>query len=614
MPLRRQQHSGDSEGEAEGAPAPAPAERPESAPAERRYSRPKVMLIDVPAAALAQVQAAGYHVVIASLGTPLTVDASDRFLAVQANGRLPGFAEQEVVVVQQRPPDARPGTPDDVPAVTDQTEIWSSTRDGVIDSRPWLAQYFSEDAQRILDHGGVFIFFCDPPRQSNLVSARSENVYGRVQVNADLPWTVWDLLPELNSFDHPFDHGEEITPTPPGFLDVLAPHLASATFNCTLDPGRRKDRWVPIAHNKYGKVVAGVLGSEPREPPDGNGKRGYVVLLPQVQDIGACVLDLLDNVLPRLVPTLFPESERTAWLRSETYELPGVLGLQTEIERLRADAEEREAELRDAIERERERDGWTHTLLTGTDDELVDAVVSALGVLGLKDVRKIDDEEEERQSGRRREDLQVWDASPLILGEVKGISNVPKEASSLQVWKYLTPRMRKLDRLDIRGLAIINHQRGLPPLERENVHTFQQDVLDNAEEQGFGLLTTLDLFRLVRNKQRWGWPDETVIPLLYGNGRVLAIPVHYELVGAVTHFFEGPGAVIVEVTASGFSVKEDLAFVLPIDYVQERVESIQLDDAAVDSAAVGDVVGIKTGLTKTQARNGVAVYRLRAVD
>jgi hypothetical protein len=123
----------------------------------------------VPAAALAQVQAAGYNVIAGSLGTPLTVDASDRFIAVRANGRLPGFAEQEVVVVQQRPPDARPGTPDDVPAVTDQTDIWSSTRDGVIDPRPWLAQYFSDDAQRILDHGGVFVFFCDPPRQSNLV-------------------------------------------------------------------------------------------------------------------------------------------------------------------------------------------------------------------------------------------------------------------------------------------------------------------------------------------------------------------------------------------------------------------------------------------------------------
>jgi len=180
--------------------------------------------------------------------------------------------------------------------------------------------------------------------------------------------------------------------------------------------------------------------------------------------------------------------------------------------------------------------------------------------------------------------------------------------------EVLDAASRQLQRHDIRGLSIINHQRGLPPLERENVHTFQQDVLDNADEQGIGLLTTLDLFRLVRNKERWAWPDDTVLPLLYENGRVVAIPKHYERVGVVTHFFEGPGAVIVDVTGSGVAVGDELAFVLPIDYAQERVASIELDDIAVDRANTGDLVGITTTLTKAQARKGVEVYRVRPTD
>jgi hypothetical protein len=59
--------------------------------------------------------------------------------------------------------------------------------------------------------------------------------------------------------------------------------------------------------------------------------------------------------------------------------------------------------------------------------------------------------------------------------------------------------MREWKRTDIRGLAIRNHQRNLPALERENRYTFSGDVIANAEEQDFGLLIAWDLFRLLRS-------------------------------------------------------------------------------------------------------------------
>lgn len=60
------------------------------------------------------------------------------------------------------------------------------------------------------------------------------------------------------------------------------------------------------------------------------------------------------------------------------------------------------------------------------------------------------------------------DAAVPVLVEVKGINGMPKEADSLQVAKYLTPRMREWGRTDIRGLAIVNHQRHLPALVSPN--------------------------------------------------------------------------------------------------------------------------------------------------
>lgn len=576
------------------------------------------MLVDLADDAVARVRRAGYRVAEGSLGKPQRVPASperDDYLPVQPNGELPSFAEQEVVIVQQRAPDPVDLRAEDVPSVTKDTRIWATTERGVIDTRPLLAQWASAQAQRILDHGGIFVFFCDPHPRSTLVGGQAKHGYGGgLYVEAELDWTVWNLLPELDGFNLSLDHGEEIAPVALDVVDVLAPHLASASFTCTLSPGWKSDRFIELAHNKYGQTVAGTLVTEEKELSDGSKTRGWAFLLPRVRDVGACLVALLDDVLPALRPALFPESDRTKWVHSHLYELPSVRELQAQIEKVRKEAKQREQALERDIVRQRELDGWTHTLLTGMDEALADAVKRALDDLGLKDVRKVDDKAEARATGRRREDLQIWGESPVVLVEVKGLSNLPREIHPLQVTKYLIPRMRQWDRRDVRGLAVINQQRGLPALDRENVQTFQQDILDNAEEQGFGLITTLDLFRLVRNKRRWDWPAATVVPLLYADGRIHPIPTHYEPVGVVDGFFEKVGVVAITVTGAEFSVGDELAFRLPIDYEQQVVESIRMNDNVVDTARRGDRVGVKTLLTKEQARNGVEVYRVAPLE
>lgn len=619
--LRRSPRSDSAEPSGRtAAQLPSPSETPASATdvlGEPRYSRPKVLLIDLPDEAVTRVRVAGYRVDVGSLGRPQTIRQKRRpgeYLPVAPNGHLPGFAEQEVIVVQHRPSQPVDLNADDVAALPDSSPIWVSPDESMIDSRPLAAQHFRANAQRILDHGGVFIVFCEPRVTAGLVAGNADFGRSSLRIEAALDWTVWDLVPELDSFRVTRDHGEEIAPAMLDAFDVLVPHLTAATFDCTLSPSSRHE-FLPLACNKYGATVAGVLATQPEEQPDGSTARGFVFLLPQVQDIGVCVAALLDDVLPRLAPKLFPESSRTAWVNEGAYELPAIKKLQREAEVVRREADIRETELQAAIEKQREKDGWLHTLFTGTDDELEHAVKDALTALGLRDGRKVDSEQAKKRNGRLREDLQVWGEgeTPIVLVEVKGIHGLPKENNALQVTKYLHPRMREWGRTDIRGLAVINQQRGLPALERENVQTFQDDVLVNAQEQEFGLITTIDLFRLARNKRLWEWPDETVAPLLYGNGRILPIPRHYDKVGVIDGYFEQPGVVIITVTDAPVAVGDKLAFVLPIDYEEQMVDSIHLDDGSVQEAAVGSRVGIKTSLTKAQARSGVEVFRLRPV-
>ncbi len=572
-------------------------------PVGPRFSRPKVILIDLGEEVVQTVRAAGYLVTSGTLGRPYLMQPNDEFVRPFVSYDLPGFTEQEVVVVQHSPPEPSNNPTGRAPRVTSEPTLWASRKYGVIDTRPWAAHIFArDDVARILSYGGIAVCFCTPKMPAGLVWAIGSP--GRFVVQQELDYSTWGILPPLDYFQFPRFSGEEIQPlTGKGLFAPITTHLQTATAACTIQPGYdQAQRWHAVAKNKYGSDVAGVY-----VPAEGN---GLVVLLPQVKDPGATVQVLLDDILPVLAPKLFPESEKFAWRERPPYELREVQRLRLEIERLRSEAELREAELQAQIETTKEEHGWLLDLLSATGDELVDAVERALRELGLPDVQKVDEAKEVQQAGRLREDIQVLGGSPVMLVEVKGLNGLPKEEDTLAVAKYRAPRMEEWDRTDVRGLAVINHQRSLPPLERENVHTFQADVLENAQHQKFAAITAFDLYRLVVNKRNLGWPEEAIDPLFYENGRVVVLPRHYEFVGVVDHFYEKPGVAAISVEGSGFAVGDRLAFELPIEFKEDPVVSIQLDNVDVEQALQGQRVGVKTALTKAEARNGLRVCRV----
>jgi len=241
----------------------------------------------------------------------------------------------------------------------------------------------------------------------------------------------------------------------------------------------------------------------------------------------------------------------------------------------------------------------------------VKAVITALKTLGFQDVRDVDAEKEAAgDTGPRREDIHLMDAAVPVLIEVKGITGTPKEASALQVAKYLAPRMREWKRTDLRGLAIVNHQRHIPALDREHDHVFQNDVIVNAEEQGFGVMTTWDLHRLVRAYHARDWRHEDVRELFVTAGRVRPVPTHYDYLGTIDGFWEQASALGLRVEEGTVSEGDRVAYELPVDFIEEDVTSLRLNDTDVAKAAAGTYIGLKTTLTKAQARKGIRVYRV----
>jgi hypothetical protein len=178
--------------------------------------------------------------------------------------------------------------------------------------------------------------------------------------------------------------------------------------------------------------------------------------------------------------------------------------------------------------------GYLHDLIRGTDKTLVQAVKQVFANLGFQDVRDVDEEMEEAgDAASLREDLQIHDQSPVLVVDVKGIGGRPADDDALQAQKHASIRAHEWNDPAVRGLTIINHERHLPPLVRENRMPFREEILKAAERLRLGLMTAWDLYRLARSAAKNGWKPEQVKPIFYRTGHIGVVPEHYQFLGTV---------------------------------------------------------------------------------
>jgi len=562
--------------------------------------------LDAPSIATA-LSERNYAVTDGTLGRPFVVEKAAGFVHVPSQVDAPGLTEADMVIADLQGPDAVDERPlDDLPAPGVKS-IWSSMKHGVIDPRPSGMLMVRDLLDRMHAHGGVLIVLTAPQFDEPYVVAEIERrVSSRTDLGqtSDLPVDNWSLSNALKTFGVSADVGREITPTELATSIGLGRSMWSGSFTCTVEPGySERDRWVPLARNMYDKDVAGIL------PPSEDTSEGWILLLPRLDRVEEVVLELVETLLPTLAPQIFALGDKSAWTETADYEHHDVRVLREEIDRIRQQAEVDVLAVEARVEAARQAQAHLHTLLTGTGDDLVNAVIKTLMALGFPDVVNIDAEKAATgDAGLKREDIHIsLDGYPLILGEVKGIEGLPKEVNALQVTKYLAPRMRELQRTDLRGLSIVNHQRHLPPLQRNHHNVFQQDVLVNAEEQGITLMTGWELFRLARNAARCGWPFEAVRPLFYADGRPDVVPTHYRPLGKIEEVWRKAEAFAITLTHA-LGAGSMIAIEGPVDVAEFTADSIRLEDQDVRAGAAGSKIGIKAPGAADFAKTGMRVF------
>ncbi len=576
---------------------------------EPRYPKPKILLVDLPDEATAKLTAAGFNVQAGTFGRPYRVPAQDGYLPVIAQAHLPNYTEQEVVIIDLTSPEPTDG-PEGTRAVAEGEQDWyAKTSRGLIDPRPRVMAMVSDDWNRILASGGAFVVFAQPRLWQELVYAAAR--YGMFDRAREIHYDNWSFLPILSreNFKVESDHGTESQVRESvDFLEkFFLSHQSGLEFEAVLTPMFNMTQegfyfeHIPLMANKFGETIGGiVLAKKPR--------KGRILILPQFKEKVRAVQELITTILPELSRHLFPYFEGDRWVHSKEYEHPSVLEKKEVQQRVREEADAKIAALDKEIEAETDRLGFLHGILTKTGEDLVDDLREVLRLIGFKKVEK----PEEEAGVNKQEDLQIHDRSPCLLLEVKGLAGQPTEGDTHQGTKYVMRRMKQWQRTDVSGVFVVNHQRNLPALDREHEKAFTQQQLDDAAENGMGLTTTWDLFRLARGMMRWSWPASTVQGVLYGKGRLPSVPSHYAPAGAVAHFYSDISVLSIDVDGPGLRVGDTVGFLFPAGFYEEQITSLQVNNQNVAEARPGQRAGYKTTLKRKEVPVGTPIYVVRS--
>ncbi|MEX3961650.1 hypothetical protein AB4Y42_05440 [Paraburkholderia sp. EG286B] len=564
-----------------------------------KQGKPKLLLLDLDSDVVNAVASKWADIVVGTLGRPYEVEKASGYAPVINHEFLSGHSESDIVIADFAFGKFAQGPDGEKHAPNEEADVWVKRDLGYIDNRGLTGLREQQTFNRILRQGGLIVIFADYAQQHEATMASiayANNLRPGPQVNLSV-WNLAHPLENLGVFD---DRGSVMTAEGQSSLGrLIGRHLPGSEFTCTLKVRGQGDEWEALAVNKFGECVAASLEKEGRL---------VALVVPQLADKAGFVDELLTSVLPEYLPNLFPGITTGAWTHQPEYELRRVAELRREKTRIEEEARAAIAALDDQVAAEQAANGWIHDLLTATGDELVNAVKRTLAEIGFTAVVDVD-ELRDKAGQSRREDLRIEDRNPVLVVDIKGIGGRPSDEDATQADKHALICARESKNPEVQGLSIINHERYMPPLERDNAMPFRTELLTIADETGLGLMTSFDLYRIIVNMRRWNWTSSDVMPLLYASKRIGVVPAHYEYIGTVAHVWKNAFGVVIE--SGTVNVGDTLAIEGPIYFEEVSVPSIRVNNAEVQSATADDQAGFPRTEGGAKLREGMRVYAVR---
>lgn len=388
--------------------------------------------------------------------------------------------------------------------------------------------------------------------------------------------------PFLGIIDRSNKYGTEFKVPPSPLKSFFDKNLLGMEYHTTFVPNEYQMQMyhaelTPLLYNKDEELVSFIL----------DGGSVQFIILPDVKDRQTIIGLLLSAILPDRYPELFPYSERNNWINQPPYFLPQHQQLANEKSALEKKFEENTNKINQKIEANNLRFKFLHEIIQETGDALVAAIIQYFKWLGVKVVDK-----DKTAKILLEEDLQVFHESKMLIVEVKGIAGKPKDDDCSQIVKVRTRRMKELKRTDIDALFLVNHQRMLPPLARENPAFQPQQIIDAADDYR-GLLTTWQLFKAYELVQKSILTKKDIINGLFSSGLVNFKPKqNFTYLGEISEIHGNGTIVILKLNDVPIAIGDQLLVESKNQFSFVKILSLKLNNADVKSATNGEI-GIK---------------------
>ena len=262
----------------------------------------------------------------------------------------------------------------------------------------------------------------------------------------------------------------------------------------------------------------------------GSGSNLHYIVLPELKNVSQAAIEIL-KCLEDVVPSLFPGKSKRAWLESDEFLLPDEKEKDLEIERTIADTLAVVEKLREERVELAKKNTFIRALLTATEDSKIDpaarlssAVKQALEFLGFT----VEDIDAKTKSAIKKEDFWVIDGDFLGITEVTGTVNTNPKAQEFNaiLGRMTTLYRRKTDLVlpkatSINGLLVLNFDIEHHPDRRPRAYTGElEHLVQSAEEQGIGILSTAELHKMVVAVKAGNLSKEDARSVLKKSGRI----------------------------------------------------------------------------------------------
>ncbi|WP_128755190.1 hypothetical protein [Aquimarina sediminis] len=339
-----------------------------------------------------------------------------------------------------------------------------------------------------------------------------------------------------------------------------------------LDP-----RFHPILKNKSDEIISFTYFDD----------KLRLYLFPILEDNSDFILEFLQSIAPTAHPSLFPNSNQKKWTNKTEYALPNHLNLLNEKELIFKEYQRKIKQKEIEIEENLKKYGFLHDIITETGDKLVAAVINFLEWLGFENVIDMDTQ----ATKIKEEDIQIENEKGLLIIEVKGIGGTSKDSECSQISKIKYRRAKERGKFDVFGLYIVNHQRHLPAIERENP-PFTEEQKNDALNDERSLLTTWQLFNLYYDIQNEIITKEEAREVIYNYGLISFIPQNIELIGTVDEIFLKGEVFILKINDVKLKTGNYLFIEKNNSFRKLKIIGLKLNDDTVEEISNGEI-GIK---------------------